>query len=87
MVKSHKKKCQHYFRVTTITTNDMVKLFLTDSKIFPRCCLVLMRFLLEGMLCSEYQGTLFTPKESEIGRYLNSDRIAEGSTPPLSRIK
>ena len=25
MVKSHEKKCQNYFRVTTITTNDMVK--------------------------------------------------------------
>ena len=25
MVKSHKKKCQNYFRVTTITTNGIVK--------------------------------------------------------------
>ena len=25
MVKSHEKKCENYFRVTTITTNDMVK--------------------------------------------------------------
>ena len=25
MAISHEKKCQNYFRVTTITTNDMVK--------------------------------------------------------------
>ena len=25
MVTSHEKKCQHFFRVATITTNDMVK--------------------------------------------------------------
>ena len=25
MVKSHEKKCENYFRVTAITTNDMVK--------------------------------------------------------------
>ena len=38
--------------------------------------------LIRRMLCSENNRTYFIPEESEIVRYLNSDRIAEGSILP-----
>ena len=41
----------------------------TDSNFhFSQALLVLMRFYQEGMLCSAYNKTIFTPKEAEIGR-------------------
>ena len=50
MVKSHEKKCQNYFRVTTITTNGMV-----------RCCCIKQGKMMGFDYCEEYlKGTYQT---------------------------
>ena len=55
----------------------------TDSKFdFSQALPSAYEALIRRMLCSENNRTYFIPEESEIVRYLNSDRIAEGSILP-----
>ena len=51
MVKSNENNCQNYFRVTTITTNDMVK-----------CCRVKQERMMDFDHCEEYLKGVYQTK-------------------------